>query len=339
MSEVPRVSVIIPAYNVGHCLRACIESVLDQTYQSWAAIVIDDGSDDNTRSVAEDYLSDQIGYVWQSNEGQGAARNVGMNCARGELITFLDADDRWRNEFLERTVTFLDAHPEAVAVSTGFVVRSADGREVLGPATISVDGAARDGYVLDSFFDFWADHDHVRTGTVLIRRSVIEGAGDQRADLRISQDLEYWGYLATFGRWGFIPEPLWIGTSREAASVGGWLRKYQQRRRLCPSVEAWEARILPRLTKPEVAAFEVVRGRVAAGYAHHMILGGDPERAFQVVRNYGVAMPRTVMVNLLKFAARFGAMPWHLACAVVRMRERLKALSIYLSARVRHGHG
>ena len=68
----------------------------------------------------------------------------------------------------------------------------------------------------------------------MIRRRAIETAGHQRADLSISQDLEYWGYLATYGKWGFIPKPLWVGAPGQAAKAKGWQNRYHRRRRLCP---------------------------------------------------------------------------------------------------------
>jgi hypothetical protein len=161
---------------------------------------------------------------------------------------------------------------------------------------------------------------------------VIDQAGLQRADLRVSQDLEYWGYLATFGLWGFIPEPLWVGNSRAAAARGGWLKKYAQRRRLCPTVEAWQARILPRLATQQRASFAIVRGRVAAGYAHNLILGGRRADALEVVRSFGDAMPKTRVTRLLRAGAAGGTVAWLAVCGVVKVREQVKGLRMSMRA-------
>ena len=109
MSEVG-VSVIIPAYNSGNSLALAVDSALAQTHRPLEIIVVNDGSTDDTADVAKNY-GDQIQYVEQLNEGQGAARNTGLAMARGNLISFLDADDYWREGFLAQCVDFLEKNP------------------------------------------------------------------------------------------------------------------------------------------------------------------------------------------------------------------------------------
>jgi len=188
----PTVSVIIPAYNAAYSLGRCIDTALAQQGVRTEIIVIDDGSTDATAEIAGGY-GERIRFLQQPNGGQGAARNTGLREATGEYVALLDADDFWLDGFLATCAAFLQANTDAVAVNTGYVIRRW-ARELVGPAGL-MDGSDDDapGYVLDDFFDTWGRHDHVRTGTVLMRRDVIEKAGPQRADLRISQDLEYWG--------------------------------------------------------------------------------------------------------------------------------------------------
>ena len=192
------ISVIIPAYNVEGSLRRCIESAFSQTLKPTEIIVINDGSTDGTAEIAKSY-GNRITYLEQENAGQGAARNAGLSIAKDHFVAFLDADDYWLPGFLEACVAFLNNHPNVVAVNTGYIIKKW-GNEYIGPSSIDKFHVSfPDGFELDNFFDFWAKHDHVRTGTVVIRREVIEKSGFQRTDLRISQDLEYWGYIATFG--------------------------------------------------------------------------------------------------------------------------------------------
>lgn len=87
----PLVSVIIPCYNHSRYLNQAIESVLSQDYKNTEIIVVDDGSIDDTRTVAQMY--EQVKYVYQSNQGLSAARNTGIDNSKGEYLIFLDADD------------------------------------------------------------------------------------------------------------------------------------------------------------------------------------------------------------------------------------------------------
>jgi glycosyltransferase involved in cell wall biosynthesis len=107
----PKVSVIIPAYNIAGYIAETLDSALAQSFADYEIIVINDGSPDTVEfeKVLEPYL-DQIVYLKVENIGAGAARNVGIEHSRGDLIAFLDGDDLWFPEFLESQVKFLDEH-------------------------------------------------------------------------------------------------------------------------------------------------------------------------------------------------------------------------------------
>src|SRR5262249_10514433 len=139
-----------------------------------------------------------------------AARNAGLRIAKGDLIAFLDADDFWEPPFLERSAGFLTTHRECIAASTGLRFLRIVGHSEVGPALLKRGGNGDlRPFVIENFFEFWADQDHIRTGSAVMRRSVLIEAGLQQENLRFCEDLELWGLLATFGKWGFIPEPLW----------------------------------------------------------------------------------------------------------------------------------
>lgn len=109
--DVPRVSVVIPAYNVAEYIAETLDSVLAQTYKNYEIIVVNDGSPDAEKleKVLEHYL-DKIIYLKQKNKGAAVARNTGIENSRGELIAFLDGDDVWLPEFLKSQTKFLDAN-------------------------------------------------------------------------------------------------------------------------------------------------------------------------------------------------------------------------------------
>lgn len=107
----PRISCIIPVYNGERFLGETLESVLAQTCPPFEVIVVDDGSTDSTAAVAAAYDS-RVRYVHQSNAGPAAARNRGLDLATGDLLAFLDADDLWLPEKLERQSTYMLAHED-----------------------------------------------------------------------------------------------------------------------------------------------------------------------------------------------------------------------------------
>lgn len=97
------VSVIIPVYNDSKRLGRAIDSVIMQTYQNWEIIVIDDGSSDKPENVVEKYAKKYpVKIFHQTNKGQGAARNLGCKKAKGERLAFLDSDDLWHPNKLEK---------------------------------------------------------------------------------------------------------------------------------------------------------------------------------------------------------------------------------------------
>jgi glycosyltransferase involved in cell wall biosynthesis len=109
----PFASVVIPTYNRTHPTIAAIESVLAQTYRNFEIIVVDDGSTDDSSGVVEQFVREksngiEIQYVSQANQGSSVARNTGIEKARGDYIAFLDSDDAWFPEKLERQVGALE---------------------------------------------------------------------------------------------------------------------------------------------------------------------------------------------------------------------------------------
>lgn len=104
----PTVSVIIPTYNRADCLTRSIDSVLSQDYKEYEIIVVDDGSTDNTRKILQPYMDKGlIRYMYQDNAGCAAARNTGINAAKGDWIAFLDSDDRWLPDKLAVQMQYL----------------------------------------------------------------------------------------------------------------------------------------------------------------------------------------------------------------------------------------
>lgn len=109
-------SVITPTYNRAHFITKAIESVLNQTFSDWELIVVDDGSTDNTKEVVNGYTDDRIYYLFQSNAERSAARNNGINHSKGKYICFLDSDDIFTINRLEKLYDSIQKHNEPVAM-------------------------------------------------------------------------------------------------------------------------------------------------------------------------------------------------------------------------------
>jgi glycosyltransferase involved in cell wall biosynthesis len=114
------VSVIIPTYNCGEYIVEAIDSILNQTYKNYEIIVVDDGSTDETKKRLEKYNNKEITYIYQENKGISVARNRGIKASTGELIAFLDADDMWLPEKLERQINIFKNFPQTGLLGCGY---------------------------------------------------------------------------------------------------------------------------------------------------------------------------------------------------------------------------
>jgi glycosyltransferase involved in cell wall biosynthesis len=115
----PLVSIITIFFNEQKFIREAIESVFAQTYDNWELLLVDDGSSDISTGIARNYARqypDKVRYLehdGHENRGMSATRNLGIRHARGEYIAFLDSDDVWLPQKLERQITILSSYPEA----------------------------------------------------------------------------------------------------------------------------------------------------------------------------------------------------------------------------------
>lgn len=122
----PQVSIIIPTYNGERFIAKAVESILNQSYQDYEIIVIDDGSSDGTAQALQPYL-ERIRYFEQENQGVAAARNRGLELAQGKLIAFLDQDDVLLPDKLALQVSYFDSHPNIGIVHSGWRLVDAEG--------------------------------------------------------------------------------------------------------------------------------------------------------------------------------------------------------------------
>lgn len=193
----PLVSVVIPAYNAIDHIEACLASVLKQhTALSEEVIVVNDGSTDGTL----DTLRGIPGLIClsQTNRGPAAARNAGIKHARGEYIAFLDADDLWLEGKLQKQVELLQRHPDS-AMCFGDCLQFEGGR--WWPRTLFEEGGYGERvwgpgpYLPDAYIRLLRGN-FITTGSVVVRRQVLEEMGGFDESLALVEDLELWLRIA-----------------------------------------------------------------------------------------------------------------------------------------------
>ncbi len=183
---VPKVSVIIPTHNREKYISRALESVLGQTFRDYEIIVVDDGSTDSTPDILKSF-NGRIKYVCQRKQGSGAARNRGIQEAKGEYIAFLDSDDYWVPEKLEEQVKVLDAHKNVGIVYARMPIVNEKG-ERLGTKPAGVSGRN-----FKELLEVWGD---IPTSTVLTRRECFDRAGMFDTTLITMQDIDMWLRIA-----------------------------------------------------------------------------------------------------------------------------------------------
>jgi len=200
--SVGTVSVIIPAYRAEQTIRRAIDSALAQTVPPAEIIVVDDGSPDDQNAVIQQY-GERVVLVRQANGKTAMARNAGLARAQGDFIAFLDADDYWEPEKLERQLAVFGKHPEVGVVAAAYFTQEPDCERTV----VRYDRSWMDCVL------------HVRgerafrlatmmwTGTLIVRREIL---GDERfvSGLEPSEDRDMWIRFVLRGPAYLLSEPL-----------------------------------------------------------------------------------------------------------------------------------
>ncbi|BCX89701.1 hypothetical protein MIN45_P2074 [Methylomarinovum tepidoasis] len=193
-----RISVVIPAYNAAPFLEKALESVQAQTHPVAEILVVDDGSTDATADIARSFP--QVRYLRQQNQGPSAARNRGIQEARGDWIAFLDADDRWTPEKTSEQLAALRRYPQLALIASDMAETDSDGNvriaSMLAHHGLRDDFVHFDGAPVPDALSRLVRKNFIPTGTVLVRREVLQQTGTFDPDLRYGEDLELWARIA-----------------------------------------------------------------------------------------------------------------------------------------------
>ncbi len=201
----PTVSVIMPAYRAGGTIGRAIDSILAQTYPVHEILVVDDGSPEDLAAILAPY-GERVSLVRQPNGGAAAARNRGLDLARGDLVAFLDADDQWLPEKVEQCVTVFQQQPDVGLVASRYSLQDADGGPVRTAGPEPGWCHRRTHVRASQVLDFARN---IVTTTVVVRRQLLQ---DQRFDVTLAtaEDRDLWIRLLLATEVYFIDAPLCI---------------------------------------------------------------------------------------------------------------------------------
>jgi len=192
------VSVIVPTYNREKYLRIAMDSVLNQTHKNIELHIIDDGSTDGTRMLVNSYDDDRIKYYYQANQGQSVARNVGLNNARGDYICFLDSDNLWKLDKLERQIKLMDENPDYQIIYGDNEIIDEHGQVQLSKQTMRrYSGDIMTQLLVANFINF---------NNVIIKAECFKEMGGMNESTRVADDYELFLKLSTRYKFLYVPE-------------------------------------------------------------------------------------------------------------------------------------
>ncbi len=199
--QIPEVSVIIPAYNRFELLKEAVSTVMGQSYKNFELIVVDDGSSDMTPTISLYYKDDpRFRYVRIEHNGMpGYVRNIGVRKATAPYIAFLDSDDLWMRDKLEKQMHFLHTFPRIPIVhSRERWMRN--GKEV----SQKKQKHQRSGMIFNDALVKCI----IGPSTVVLSKELFDKTGGFREDLEVAEDYELWLKITDTTKIGYIDEPL-----------------------------------------------------------------------------------------------------------------------------------
>jgi glycosyltransferase involved in cell wall biosynthesis len=196
----PKVTVIIPAYNAMTYLPHTVDSVFWQTFNDWELLIINDGSSDNIVEWAAQIENSRVKLISQLNQGVSTARNTGITQAQGEYIAFLDADDLWQPTKLEKQLRRFQEYSEAGLVYTWTKLINRQGKPINRILASSLEGNVWEKILVANMIG--------NGSAAMVRRSCLDTIGGFDPNLSSAADRDLWIRIASKYSFAVVKEPL-----------------------------------------------------------------------------------------------------------------------------------
>ena len=227
MSPIPKVSIVMPAYNAGRFIEAAVNSILDQTFQDFEIIILDDGSQDNTAAIIQGFADPRIRLIQKENEGVAATLNRGIELSQGEYIWRHDADDISLPEKLQKEVAFLEQHEQCLLVATQVAFMTERGKVAWKKRQPKSQWFGDESHRWVTPEDF-SPYSPITHGTALIRSKAFVLSGPYREQFITSEDIDMWLRMLEHGRLAVLNSCLSLHrlSSASATAVHGWKNEF-----------------------------------------------------------------------------------------------------------------
>lgn len=206
MTDRYQFSVVIPTYNRAELIPRAIDSALEQTFPAHEILVVDDGSTDNTESVVKKY-GEPVRYIKQKNAGVSAARNNGIQEAKGNVIAFLDSDDDWRPEKIQLQAECFEEHDVSVCVTDSLEKGGPHSGKTTFEKSILYDKLRNSGPVLDAF-PLIVQQNFINLSTAVVKKECFDKVGLFDESLKATEDTDLWLRLSVHYKFGIVHQIL-----------------------------------------------------------------------------------------------------------------------------------
>lgn len=254
-----KISIVIPLYNKEKHIRDTLKCIFEQTYQDFEIIIVNDGSSDRSLEIVSTVKDARIRVISQENKGAAAARNKGVEIASSDYVAFMDADDRWKKNYLESMIDLIRSYPDAAIYGSNYEIWENGKVSVLEYPEIIEDKS-----IIKNYFISGKVYTPLWTSAVIVKRNIFLNLGGFPVRSKVCEDVDLWCRMALSGQIAYLNKPLAI-YKRDSSNM---LSKSQNASCYFPFLDNYKQFIDSSDKKfEEVEEYIVYRKLVAASYA------------------------------------------------------------------------